>query len=250
MGLGKSLYINTHGPDRDAIKKGLRWLQNQSKLSKGGFIAVPGISNLDGIISDILGYKMIKNLKKGQIIMNGTKISLITERKLPHNVDYKPIFVLYADKYMLDKIDSIKNREDVLVCPWIFDDVKSWIDTRNATELGRTSEKKENTENPVVIQALQSLTNRVNISTGIAHPQDRSSAIWVFKILQQNHEKFSPDRIKSWLISEGNWKSTDAESVAEIARGVIGGRGFRAGICAWSDDVIDIWREEAKNKVR
>ena len=250
MSTRKSFYINTNGPDDNTLKIGLQWLQNQSKLSNGGYIAVHGISNLDGIISKILSYDMIKNLKNGQMIMDGIKISLITNKKIPDNVYHKPIFALHVDEQMLDKIDSIEGRKDVLACPWIFDEIKSWINTWNATELGNVSfEKKIDVENPVVIQALQSLTNRINVSAGISHPSDRLHAIWIFKILKQNHEKFSPDKIKSWLICKGHWKATHAESVAEIARNVIDGQTFRIGVCTWSDDIIDIWRKKAQNKI-
>ena len=244
----KSFYINSDGPDHDAVRGGLLWLLDQSKMFNGGFIAVPTIQNLDGLISDIFGFNIVKNLKKyGKTTISGITISLITDRKMIHSVQHKPIFVLYADKQMLDKIDSMKDIKNILVFPWMFNEIENWIATWNATELGKSpSKKKEIIENPVVVQALKNLTSYVNLSTGIAHPQDRSATIWAFKILKQNHENFLADEIKSWLISQGHWRATAAEDATVIARGVLNGKSFRSGTRMWRKDIINIWREKAE----
>lgn len=239
-----SFYINSDGPDVDAVNNGFKWLVHQSMISNGGFIAVPGIRNLDGLISNVLNHNIIKNLKKyGQTTINGITISLITERRMVRRVQHKPTFVLYADEQMLDKIDSIEDIKYILVLPWIRAEIENWIVTWNATELGRPSSQEiEIIEDPIVVQALKNLTEYVNLSTRIAHPKDRSATIWTFKILKQNHVRFSPSTIKSWLISEGNWRATAAEEAAELARGVLDGRSFRAEDCPWRNDIIDFWR--------
>ena len=249
MNSRKSFYINSNGSDHDAVRNGLLWLLDQSKISNGGFIAVPTIRNLDGLISDIFGLTIVKNLKKhGKTTISGITISLITDRKMIYRVQHKPIFVLYADKQMLDKIDSMKDIKNILVFPWMFNEIENWIVTWNATELGKSpSKKKEIIGNPVVVQALKNLTSYVNLSTGIAHPQDRSATIWTFKILKQNNENFLFDEIKSWLISQGHWRAAAAEDAAVIARGVLNEKSFRSGTCVWRKDIIDIWREKSES---
>ena len=246
MSSRKSFYINSHGPDPNAIKTGLLWLLDQGKTSGGGFIAVQVIRNLDGVIRNILGCDRVKNRKKQhQVTINGVTISLITKKKMPYSVHDKSIFVVYPSESMLDKIDSIEDIKDILVCPWIFNEIENWITTWNATELGKPSTNNISIENLVVVQALKSLTNCVNVSTGISHPSDRSAAIWTFRILKQNNENFYPAKVKSWLISQGHWNAVDAEEVAKIASGVLEGKSFRAGTCIWRNGIINIWRKEA-----
>lgn len=243
----KSYYLNAEGPDKEEVKKGIIWLLQKSKECDGGFLAVPVIGNLSGTIESIFGTETTKKLaKEGSAIINGVEIELITDRKTKYNADNKPVFALYGGKKFLDKIDSISNISEMLVYPWIMDEIKNWIQTWNAVELGKPqTAQTELISNPVVVRALESLAPSVNRSTGISHPSDRSRTIWTFKILKENDEQFDPDQVKSWLISKGGWRPDAAEQAAEFARGILHGKIYQAGQRMYVGHIIDMWREEA-----
>jgi len=243
-----SFYIKKEGTNHQAVKEGLAWLHQNSK--KKGFLAVMVYGNLEGIISDILGEETVKKfIKDGALRINGKEMVLVTMKKRIYSGDNEPILLVYPNEKFLDEIDSIHNVSAMLVVPWNFQEIELWIKTHNATELGQPKkEEPELIRNKVVVRALESLVNHINISTGIIHPSDKEAAIWTFTILRDGGEYFNPDEIKAWLIRYGNMRASYAQDVADIAKAVLEGRKLKKGIRHWRDDILEIWREEAKTK--
>jgi len=240
----KSYFIRSSGPDEEAVKKASGWLIPKKKV----FLAVLGYGNLEGVISDIIGQHIVKRLKNDcKVLLLGTEVILVIERKLIYNAKDAPIVAIYPTSKFLDQLDSIPNVSEMLVVPWNFEEVEPWIRAWNATELGATPQARPSPliSNPVVQQALKSLTAVVNVSTGISHPRDRATAIQTFEILRDGGEMFTPEKVKAWLIAEGGWKATDAQEVAEVAQKVLEYRRLRKGRPVWKRNILEIWREEA-----
>jgi hypothetical protein len=138
----------------------------------------------------------------------------------------------------------------MLVVPWSFKEVELWIKAHNATELGATPIAASSLiENRVVEEALNDLTMRVNLSTGIAHPRDREATIQTFEILRNGRETYNPEDVKAWLIATGRWKATDVEEVAKVARAVLEHKKLRRGPPAWREDILEIWRKAAEKSL-
>ena len=243
----KSHYLNADGPDQEAVKNGILWLIEKSKEYGGGFLLIPVTSNLEGIVEDIVGREIVSKLRKnGSVVINGANITLVTEKKMIYRANNRSVLSLYGGKKILDKIDSVQDISEILVFPWMMDEIKNWIKTWNATELGQPQPTTlELVSNPVVVKALESLTASVNLSTGISHPLDRSRTIWTFKFLKEYNESYNPDEIKSWLISKGKWRATAAQEAMEIAQGVLEEKAYHAGEPAWVNNIVEIWRKDA-----
>lgn len=172
-------------------------------------------------------------------------MSILTEKEARYSWD-GPVLALYPSSKLLDKIDGIPGVTSVLVVPWLEIEVDPWIKTWLALPLGSTQDVKAPSYDmdPVLISALRSLTERVNLSTGIGHPLDHSAAIWMFRILRKGGVKFDPGAVKGWLMSEGKWTPQGANAVQKVAANIIAGKGLHAGQQAWAPDILKQWKGE------
>jgi hypothetical protein len=98
--------------------------------------------------------------------------------------------------------------------------------------------------NAVVREALQSLTVKVNLSTGLGHPRDKDAAVWMFRILRDNREPFDSAAVRAWAANNG-WSVRGADDLAKVAEAIATGKRIQAGERGWKADVIELWRERA-----
>lgn len=80
---------------------------------------------------------------------------------------------------------------------------------------------------PLVEEALKSLTDMVNLSTGILHPSDESAAKEYFKALYKEGEPLIGSEVTRWAIENG-WQSKHANELGKLAEKI--GNGGRVVI--------------------
>lgn len=56
---------------------------------------------------------------------------------------------------------------------------------------------------PEAIAGLEMLHARVNVGTGLSHPNDRDAAISLFKLLRDEGFQWSPDEVMHWALAKG-----------------------------------------------
>jgi hypothetical protein len=249
-----SNYVQTEFGGKSIVTEGFQWLLNLAKndpKKKSALLAVPILSNLDYDITSVLGKILVKKLVAGnRITLNSIlELSLLIERRPLYSWN-GPILAIFPSKKLLDIIDRMSNVTDVLVIPWLLKNVQDWIDTWSAIPLGSTvSSKPLLNIDPILEVALESLTRRVNLSTGVTNQSDRDAAISLFRILYEDGIPFDPENVRKWLVTIGRWNPKDADEVQKIASGVIAGKQFRVKIFGWNNNILESWKERAKNKM-
>jgi len=99
----------------------------------------------------------------------------------------------------------------------------------------------------LVLEALKSLTARVNLATGLSHYSDESSAKEIFKLLHKEGERLLASDITPWALKNG-WKTKDAQQLGELAEKI--GRGGRVVVRnknQWREDIIAQLKTRASN---
>jgi hypothetical protein len=217
-------------PGVPALRAAISWLFESVEASTnlGGLLAIPGKDNLEGHIETVLGSSAVRELKK----TNTLRLSKGTIELMTHNLGSSsfpgPVLAVFPTVRLLNKIDDLSGPTEILVVPWVPDEVQAWIQTWGALQLGsEVPPSPKEFSNPAVRAALERLTGRVNLSNGLAHPSDERAAIEMFHELHAAGEKFDPAEIRAWLMSELNWKPRHAEQVAEVAAGVLASKRFR-----------------------
>jgi hypothetical protein len=244
------LFLDSEGPNEEALKKALTWLQQlgeQDSEKQDALLAVNTKNQLDGVLSSVIGDGPANELdKKNPLRLGDVEIRLMTNRINPQGWQSGPILALYPDKNLLDKIDDLYGVTDVLILPWSKDEVEVWIDTWGATSLsGDTSGTKPAIDDSVVKEAVETLDVLVNTSTGITHPSDRSKCIEIFETLHREGYTFDPATIRAWLVAEKGWSPEHADDVKEIAGGVQAGKSFQYDRGGLADDIVDQWEDRA-----
>lgn len=250
----ESLYIKPQGADRTAIRTaingGFSWLISVCASTSqriDALLAVPSKSQLTRgyFIAEVIE-KVSNALVKGQKVKLPNSLGelrLMTERQTVYSWD-GPILAIYPTKKLLDKIDGLSEATHVLVIPWIFKDIEWWINTWSAHELGTAPKPTKRLRlNPVVIEALKDLTSG---HPSLGHPSDKAAAIDLFQRLEAASEVFDPKEVRAWLVSEGYWRPEHADKVMKIAEAVLEGKRLRGGRQVWRDDIVEQWRERAR----
>ena len=228
---------------------GLGWLTEQMGGSRGA-IFLPTLGQLDTAIMNTMFTKnQLKEFKKEKELntTNG-KISLITDKIRFYSKNI-PVLAIFPDEKELDKITSIAGTEPLLVIGWIEEHVKEWIEIHKATELlTKTAHGSSTLTDPVVYEAMVTLTSRVNVSTGIIHPSDKSAAIDLFKILIRNGYEFTGSEIKGILINQG-WESSKAQDVKELSEKLLSGKRLRGPKkTVWASDILTQLKDRADRR--
>lgn len=243
------LYIDTEGPGATELRPAFSWFLRQiaNSADRRGLLAVPGKGNLTGTgIETVLGTTTVKNLSKNnRVRVQGLTIELMTERINPRFWS-GPVLAVYAGDRLLDMVDSLETPSKILFVPWLRKEGQAWARMWSARELGSTDEPPARQfSNPTVRAALESLTDSVNLSTGLAHSSDRDAAIQMFRLLHDAGEQFDPEETRSWLISELDWEPRHANEVRNVANGVLTGKKFRVSSRdVWASNIMEQWREK------
>ncbi|MEE9261472.1 MAG: hypothetical protein V3U95_02700 [Dehalococcoidia bacterium] len=229
------------------------WLLESVKNSKTAvtaLLAIPTKANLSGLISKVIGDRVARELASGKAVPMQHSLSdirLITQRTKLTSWRGGPVLAAYPTKQLLDMLDDMYGITEILVVPWRLAEIQSWVDTWGPQKLGSSVPAPQAIyiENPIVVEALKSLTDTVNLSTGILHPRDRQAAIDLFQRLRQAGKQFNPSEVRAWLVSQGGWSPQDADQVKSIAESVLAGKRLRGGGRFWADDIVEQRRVRA-----
>lgn len=251
----RRIIFPSQGPQVEPIQKAFRYLikiceESEKKLRVVLFI--PGKGNLDGTtLEEALPPDVVKRLKKGDEIPlpNNSSLKVETVRTFRGSYSTNAIIAIYAYKEMLDKIDTMKRLDHVIIVPWLIDELSDWISTWNPIIDGEPTQlKKEVIQNPVVEEVLKSLTMSVNLHTGLTHPSDKASAVQIFRELMKYHELYNPDSIRIWAMQNG-WTPDGADQLKDISQGVLDGKRYRIDKRHhWRKDIIEYIRQKVSEE--
>ncbi|MGF6604953.1 hypothetical protein P3T23_009709 [Paraburkholderia sp. GAS448] len=91
----------------------------------------------------------------------------------------------------------------------------------------------------VVAEAVKTLSSSVNVSTGLAHPNDMNKARELFKILHEKGEVLLKSDVESVALSHG-WDVSSADELGSLAQQIGEGKNPRvSGGPYWAADIYE-----------
>jgi hypothetical protein len=239
----KRFYFEAYGRDDEALKEGFSWLTSES-VGGRGVVAVPALRQVESLVPGINAAEARQLAKAKSLARPGVTIELATERTHA-SVSGVPVLAVWVDDEMLEELEH--NRPSALcVIPWREEEIARWCAAHAPTEM-RTgaSSGAVTVSNPVVERALETLTARVNLSSGLGHPSDKAAAVGAFRILRGGGEAYDVGEVDAWAANHG-WGLHGARELVAIAQGVLDGRNYRVGRHGWREDILEQWRVEAR----
>ena len=146
------------------------------------------------------------------------------------------VVALWPTRELLNHVeDHCAKLTALAVLNWDFASIDLWVRARDPFDVLGVSKPTGPVQlEPVLLGALKSLTNAVNLSTGLAHPSDWDAAVLTFRRLRDSRVAFDPDQVEAWAMANG-WSSSDAADLGSVARDIASGkakrlRGGRPGV--------------------
>jgi molybdenum cofactor biosynthesis enzyme MoaA len=98
--------------------------------------------------------------------------------------------------------------------------------------------------NEILKNALESLSARVNLATGLIHPLDMDSAKEMFKILHKNGIDLDASEIELWANNNG-WQAKYARELGDLGQKIgDGGRVQIRNKNCWGTNPYSAWKQE------
>lgn len=100
----------------------------------------------------------------------------------------------------------------------------------------------------LLARAIQTLSDIVNVSSGLAHPLDEARAKELLKALHARGESLTYDSVKK-LALENHWAARHADDLAELAQRIgNGGRVVIKHARNWGEPTVARLMEEIRSK--
>lgn len=170
-------------------------------------------------LSRLLGPQAVRALSRGPVTLNsGVRLHAETMRTLKWPPRKSVLVVYYAETGILDLADGTRNVVGVVAVPELPGEADEWVNRWGAMVHGEDRKAlRPLIEDAVVVRALEELTRRVNLSTGIGHPRDKDSADETLRILRAKGHPDPTTNIRSWAIRNG-WKPEHAIKLEALSR--------------------------------
>lgn len=208
----------------EAISLAFGYADEICKLSQGtvqeAILFVPGKESVKfTTLTSALGERNAKKLHDGGIVAlpSGMPMHLETIRTLRWVTKPSVLISIYSDQKMLDQVDSTKNLFGIVAVPYIPEALERWQKTWSPTVHGAPKQSAQKLiGDPVVEQALVSLTHGINLSHSLLNTRDKEHSNRTLRILRANGHVEKPENLRSWAVKNG-WHPKAAEELEKLA---------------------------------
>lgn len=170
-------------------------------------------------LSRLLGDRAVRALSKGSIALTSDiRLHAETMRTLRSPPRKSVMVVYYAATDILDLVDGTRNIAGVVAVPDLLGEADNWAKRWGVIVHGEDRRPPAVLiEDAIVVRALGTLTQMVNLSTGLGHPRDKQCADEILRILRAKGHADPTPNIRSWAVRNG-WKPDHAAKLEEMSR--------------------------------
>ncbi|GAB1715030.1 MAG: hypothetical protein NTAFB05_00720 [Nitrobacter sp.] len=184
-------------------------------------LVVPQKSSFDRtIVAEFLGPNIVKALVKGQAVQiaQGVQMKLEGAQAFRGSRSEGLLIGAHISDKDMNKLDDSIGVQAIVYLPWNDTEGKDWQATWGAQIVGVTTAPTPAGSLPAPVEAaLQSLTQAINLGTGLNHPSDKKHAERTIARLRQEGHSFDPVEVRRWAQRNG-WSSSAAVDLEAVAR--------------------------------
>jgi hypothetical protein len=160
------------------------------------------------------------------------------------------VIAMWRNEDALRKADDATGLRALGVLTWNIDETKVWAQAVGAIDLLTGEQPAAPTiTDPVVLGALRSLTDSINMSSGLSHPSDFDHALSILKYFRSRGIAYDPALIEAWALANG-WTYRHAAELRELAEEVRAGKRKRYKSTGRRDGAppLQYWTEVAADE--
>ncbi len=222
----------------------------QQNLYNSRIVFIGDSPNNDGWVERKYSRAFTKKWKRGTELP-GTQIFAISNSRKNYNPSDGDIIIslglLCNEILMIEDYDNI--RAIIALPSFMTDNVNKWARITNAINIEDNIGADSIALPPcIVMEALKSLTNTINITNGISHSSDENLAKTYLRALTKYKIDLPEDEIESYLFKELNWKYQHTNDLLRLIKTINSGRWFQGGNKTGLKDYIKNWRVKCNQK--
>lgn len=169
-----------------------------------------------------------------------------------------PVLAFRPDEKRLAIIADDPRTTALCVIPGPDHDISAWCFGLRPQLLGTTEDELWGANglevlDPVVVEALRSVTVVVNVSSELVPMIDRVHAITALRLLWDGGHDVVPKEVHAWALANG-WRPKGAFALREIAERIAAGKSFKlakeVGPSPFNSASLRAWREAARGRCR
>lgn len=170
-------------------------------------------------LATALGESLSRSLHDGHSVTLpfGIPMRLETIKTLRWLGKNSVVVCAYADPKMLDQIDVQVKLKGVVAIPYAPGVLDQWQRTWSTHVHGSPPQSVQPLiTDPLVEQALVSLTGSINLSHSVLNPRDKEHAERTLKILRIKNHAEDPKNMRAWAVRNG-WQPKAADELEKLA---------------------------------
>ena len=217
----KRIYIPNTGADPEKVKTAYaHGLVMCAELGiKELTVVVPARGTPpEAVAEDVFGRVAARELAKGKAVhvTEGIFVRCESVMTLPKRQP-EAVLAFYVPPEDMNIIDSLHAPKIVIYVPWIDETEADWQRAWNAETLNESRPDRPPVLDAQLEQELLRLTGHINLSTGLAHPNDLRDAKAMFAHLQIQRVECDSEELRIWAI-RNNWRPRHIDELVRLSK--------------------------------
>jgi hypothetical protein len=175
----------------------------------------------NSIVAQVLGGPVVKSLLKGNAValgQGGPALTFYSTATFPRHTSLGVVIGAHISGEDQRKIEGVTDAKALIYLPWNEDEAREYLTTWHPTVIGPSKLQAEVDILPAEVEAaLEQLTWRINLSTGLGHPLDKAAAVRMVQALQAGGHSLDAKAIGRWALRHG-WSSTSAAKLEDLVK--------------------------------
>jgi hypothetical protein len=243
--INNRFYLTNRNDDKLTVIKAIKYGQIIAKEYNSRLVILTATRKSYALENGLGKAKINIINKRGKL--DGITTSLETLKTFQYSKQNDIIVGLYLPPKEYDKIDSIVGDSPIIATEFSDGELNDWIKRWNAVDIENPEKENPTLQIDCVLKvALDTLTNRINLSSGLSHSSDNHLAKTYIRTLVKYHYIHNREDINSYLI-KNCWKASDAKQFVNLLFKKLDGGRFQGGEKTGLKKIYDRWVEECKN---
>jgi hypothetical protein len=229
----KVYHIEDDADSDEPLQQAWSWLEERRHLPR--LVVVP--------VNNSIGHSRV-------LAAIASRVPYVTRRTLINNGNLRDAAVLavWPSEEILHEMGERRPAE-LLVVQWHRQDSDPWLRAHSSEPLlGGQKLRKPTIKDPVVLVAMESLTNFINLRNVLVQSEDHDEAIRTLRTLTKYGYALNPDELYEWALAH-NWPGKGATRLRtfaeEIRTRAKEHRLTTPGPRDWGAEQVEYWKRKA-----